>query len=108
MIEKGLVKLAYDHIFIDHGWQGGRVNRNNIIPDLENFSSKRKVITIDQDPLGRQAKRVIKGNGWQVFVKPLQNGESVVGVLNTSNLKRKSKIKLSEIGLTDGFNLKNV
>lgn len=39
MVKNGLVAIGYDHIFIDDGWQGGRDNRNNIIPDPKKFPS---------------------------------------------------------------------
>lgn len=44
MVDKGLVKLGYDHIFIDDGWQGGRDNRNNMIPDPAKFPSGMKAL----------------------------------------------------------------
>ena len=37
MVATGMVEAGYDHIFIDDGWQGGRDNRNNMIPDPKKF-----------------------------------------------------------------------
>lgn len=37
MVENGLKDVGYEYIFIDDGWQGGRDNRNNIIPDSKKF-----------------------------------------------------------------------
>ncbi|MGN6533562.1 MAG: glycoside hydrolase family 27 protein, partial [Ginsengibacter sp.] len=37
MVKSGMVKAGYDHIMIDDGWQGGRDNKNNIIPDPKKF-----------------------------------------------------------------------
>jgi alpha-galactosidase len=39
MDASGMVKAGYQYIIIDDGWQGGRDNRNNIIPDPEKFPS---------------------------------------------------------------------
>src|SRR5690348_5274362 len=39
MVSSGMVKAGYDHIMIDDGWQGGRDNKNNIIPDPKKFPS---------------------------------------------------------------------
>lgn len=39
MVESGMVEAGYKYIFIDDGWQGGRDNRNNIIPDPTKFPS---------------------------------------------------------------------
>ena len=44
MVTNGLVRLGYDYIFIDDGWQGGRDNRNNIIPDPIKFPSGIKAL----------------------------------------------------------------
>jgi alpha-galactosidase len=44
MLSRGMVKAGYDHIFIDDGWQGGRDNRNNIIPDQKKFPSGIKAL----------------------------------------------------------------
>lgn len=37
MLETGLVKLGYNYICIDDGWQGGRDAKNNMIADSKNF-----------------------------------------------------------------------
>jgi alpha-galactosidase len=44
MVENGMVKAGYDHIMIDDGWQGGRDNKNNIIPDPKKFPSGIKAL----------------------------------------------------------------
>lgn len=44
MVQSGMVDAGYDHIFIDDGWQGGRDNRNNIIPDPVKFPSGIKAL----------------------------------------------------------------
>lgn len=37
MVDEGLAEAGYRYIFIDDLWQGGRDNRNNIIPDPAKF-----------------------------------------------------------------------
>lgn len=44
MLNSGMVKAGYDHIMIDDGWQGGRDNKNNIIPDPKKFPSGIKAL----------------------------------------------------------------
>lgn len=44
LVSTGLRDLGYDYIFIDDGWQGGRDNRNNIIPDPQKFPSGIKAL----------------------------------------------------------------
>jgi alpha-galactosidase len=42
-----------------------------------------EVIAVNQDPLGKPAKRVSEENGVQVWVKPLEDGSYAVGLFNT-------------------------
>ncbi|MBI1782300.1 MAG: glycoside hydrolase family 27 protein [Sphingobacteriales bacterium] len=44
MVSSGMAKAGYQYIFIDDGWQGGRDNRNNIIPDAKKFPSGIKAL----------------------------------------------------------------
>ncbi|MGQ1928775.1 glycoside hydrolase family 27 protein [Ornithobacterium rhinotracheale] len=74
--------------------------------DLKSMTPKTKeilmnpdVIAIDQDALGKQAKRVIFTEKLQVFVKPLANGDVAIGVLNTEDKKAKVNLDLTKIGV---------
>ena len=44
MVSSGMLKAGYNQVFIDDGWQGGRDNRNNIIPDPKKFPSGIKAL----------------------------------------------------------------
>lgn len=44
MVMSGMVEAGYNYLFIDDGWQGGRDNRNNIIPDPVKFPSGMKAL----------------------------------------------------------------
>lgn len=44
MISRGMAKAGYKYIFIDDGWQSGRDNRNNMIPDPVKFPSGIKAL----------------------------------------------------------------
>src|SRR5659263_206023 len=44
MVGSGMLAVGYEYIFIDDGWQGGRDNRGNIIPDAKKFSSGMKAL----------------------------------------------------------------
>lgn len=70
--------------------------------------TNKDILAIDQDPLGKQAKRVFNENDWQVFVKPLADGTYAVGILNTAEKKRKYKSKLSDLGIDGKYQLFDV
>jgi alpha-galactosidase len=44
MVDGGFVAAGYKYVYIDDGWQGGRDNRNNIIPDPKKFPSGMKAL----------------------------------------------------------------
>ena len=44
MITSGMADAGYQYIFIDDGWQGGRDNQNNMIPDAKKFPSGIKAL----------------------------------------------------------------
>ncbi len=44
MVATGMVEAGYNHLFIDDGWQGGRDNKNNMIPDPIKFPSGIKAL----------------------------------------------------------------
>ncbi len=63
--------------------------------------TNKEVIAIDQDELGTQARRVINTGNWQVFVKPLQNGDYAVGLLNTGDQTTSITIRPAELGISN-------
>ena len=44
MVNTGMLDAGYEYIIIDDIWQGGRDNRNNIIPDSEKFPNGMKAL----------------------------------------------------------------
>jgi len=70
--------------------------------------TNKDIIAIDQDRLGKQAKRVINKDNWQVFLKPLEEGNYAIGILNTAEKERNFNRKLSSLGLEGKYKLFNV
>ena len=48
--------------------------------------TKKEVVALNQDPLGIQALRWMKFNGWEIWFKPLQGGDLAFCFLNRSML----------------------
>ncbi|MBS1571143.1 MAG: glycoside hydrolase family 27 protein [Bacteroidetes bacterium] len=63
--------------------------------------TNKDIIAIDQDVLGIQAKRKIYNDTWQVFVKPLANGDIALAVLNTSNNSKNISLDLNSLGISE-------
>ena len=69
--------------------------------------TNKNILAIDQDKLGKQAVRKINNNGWQVFVKPLENNETAIGILNTAKNAEKFEIDLATLGLEGKYTTLN-
>jgi len=67
-----------------------------------------EVIALNQDALGKQAVRKIKNDTWNVFLKPLANGDYALAILNRSDTGQSFRISFSELGLKDTYNLRDL
>ncbi len=85
-----------------------------------NLLTNDEVIEINQDPLGKQAKPVIKTDGIQIWTKPLSDGSVAVGVFSVETLSgaesirwddqpevQKVVISASDLGLSGKFNVRD-
>ncbi|MFI5979453.1 ricin-type beta-trefoil lectin domain protein [Streptomyces sp. NPDC051555] len=60
-----------------------------------------RLIELDQDPMGRQGAVVASSGAYDVLVRPLENGDRAVAVLNRSGSARNVSLPLADLGLTD-------
>lgn len=73
----------------------------NMSDEVLNIVTNKNLIAINQDKLGKQAKRIISG-AVDVLIKPLFNGGAAVCVFNKSNKSKTYKLKMSKI-YNDGY-----
>ncbi|MGH3705463.1 MAG: glycoside hydrolase family 27 protein [Agromyces sp.] len=59
-----------------------------------------ELIAIDQDPLGRQARRVVDGDPVQVWVRELADGDHAVAFFNPSDAAAAVRAEFDELGIT--------
>ncbi len=71
----------------------------NMNEATKNILTNKDIIAIDQDTLGRQAERKIYNDKWQVFVKPLSNGDLALAVLNATDKTQKINLDLEALGI---------
>jgi hypothetical protein len=57
-----------------------------------NLLTNAEVLSINQDALGRAATRVRDQDGWQIWVKPLEDGSKAVGIFNMGDKFRRLRI----------------
>ena len=76
-------------------------------PDKE-ILTNREAIAIDQDPLGKQATRILQRGDFSVWSKPLSGGRTAIGMVNTALDRRDLTFTLDEIGFPKGANVHDV
>lgn len=74
----------------------------------KNILLNEEVIAVNQDALGKQAERKIKNDVWNVFLKPLSNGDYAMAILNRSNSEQKFSIAFKELGLSGRYQIRDL
>jgi alpha-galactosidase len=68
----------------------------------------KEVIALNQDPMGKQAERKINDSVWNVFVKPLANGDYAVAILNRSDKPQKAAIDFKALGIEESYAVRDL
>ena len=66
------------------------------------------MIAINQDPLGIQAERKIYNDTWNVFLKPLANGDYAVAIINRSSNAAAYQLNFADLGLTGKYEIRDL
>src|SRR6185437_9695357 len=72
----------------------------SVPPDIMHILANKEVIAVDQDPLGKQAKRIGKEGDTEVWARPLQGGTYAVGLFNRGASSAKVTARWSDVGFT--------
>ena len=70
-------------------------------PEIRDILTNREVIAVNQDRLGRQARRVSKDGDREVWSKQLQDGSRAVLLFNRGAAEQNVTVKWAEIGYPD-------
>jgi alpha-galactosidase len=70
--------------------------------------TNRDVIAIDQDPLGRQGYRAGMQQDLEVFVKPLQGGDTAVCLFNRGDQEKKLDFVWKDFAIAGNHRIKDV
>ncbi|WEK33941.1 MAG: putative Ig domain-containing protein [Candidatus Pseudobacter hemicellulosilyticus] len=73
-----------------------------------NLLTNAEVIAVNQDPLGRQARRVVDKDDQQVWVKQLEDGSYAVGIFNLSKEDRTQTIEWAALELPGKVSLRDL
>jgi len=67
-----------------------------------------EVIGINQDREGKQAQRINSSAEWEIFLKPLQNGDAAIAILNKSDKPLDTMISIKDLKLTGNYIIRDV
>ena len=72
-------------------------------PEIRDILTNREVIAVDQDPLGRQGRKVRDDGDVEVWAKELADGSRAVALLNRDTTAAAVTVSWPEIGYTTGL-----
>ena len=70
----------------------------SMTPEIRDILTNKEAIAIDQDPLGRQGRRVWKDGDLEVWAKPLKDGDRAVILLNRGGAEHEITVNWEQIG----------
>jgi len=70
--------------------------------------SNDEVLAIDQDALGKQARKMLEKDSWQVWVKELDDGTKAIGIFNLGDKALKETFHFSDIQLPAHLKFRDV
>ncbi|MBB5328913.1 alpha-galactosidase [Tunturiibacter gelidoferens] len=76
---------------------------SNMTADTKEILLNKEVIAIDQDPLGRQGRRVKKTGDQEIWSKQLKDGSRAVVLLNRGPAATKIAVSWTDIGYPDSL-----
>ncbi|MCC6225120.1 MAG: hypothetical protein IT195_01770 [Microthrixaceae bacterium] len=117
----GLDKVGYEYVVVDGKLSADEVrshvgmwamlaaplmigtDMDRLAPKVLEAISNEEIIAIDQDPLGKQARRIKVGEGrfWdrtEVWARPIEGGDYAVALLNTTGSHVEIVTTLEDVG----------
>ena len=70
--------------------------------------TNREMIAIDQDPLGRQGYIIVDKRDYQVYLKPLMNGDTAICLFNRADTEKDVTVKWSDLEIGDNLKIRDV
>ena len=73
-----------------------------------NLLTNDEVLAIDQDALGRQARKIVDRDGYQIWEKEMSDGSRVIGVFNMGLTARKISVGAGEVSTPGPHQVRDV
>jgi alpha-galactosidase len=86
-------------------------NLSQLSPDINAILTNREIISIDQDPLGKEADRIYAEGPIEIWSRPLADGSKVLAIFNFGEQRsylRGISLHLEEAGIGNGWHARDV
>ncbi len=80
----------------------------NMNDETKRILMNEEAIAVDQDALGKQGVLKINSKKWNVFLKPLANGDYAIAILNRSDEAQTADINFSDLGLDGKYETRDL
>ncbi len=67
-----------------------------------------EVLDINQDPIGKQASRILKDGNFEVWVKELEDGSKAVGLFNRGLFTAPIAVNWNDLGISGNFIVRDI
>lgn len=71
----------------------------NMADSTTNILLNSEIISINQDPLGKQAKVIATQGNCEIFAKPLADGSTAIAIMNRGENTEETTVLLNELGI---------
>jgi alpha-galactosidase len=76
--------------------------------ETQRILTNKDVIAVDQDPLGQQGYRASIHEDLEIFVKPLQGGDTAVCLFNRGDQEKKLDVSWKDLSIGPNHHIKDV
>ena len=76
-------------------------------PIKKEILTNKEAIAIDQDPLGKQGYKIIDETDFEIFLKPLSDGDIAVCLFNRGEQSKAVTINWSDYKISGGFKIRD-
>jgi alpha-galactosidase len=73
-----------------------------------NLLTNDEVLEINQDPLGKQARRVAQGDSLEVWAKPMEDGSVAIGLFNRDETAKTVTAKWADLKLSGKMRVRDL
>ena len=73
-----------------------------------NLLTNDEVIDINQDPMGKQARQVIKADNYQIWIKDLEDGNKALAIFNMTDKYDVVRFHWRDLGLQKNYKVRDL